>query len=335
MQSLNIVFTGQKQVETRTEPVGDLAPNEVLVQSHKSLISTGTEGICFARLFETGTHWDSWVKYPFSPGYLQIGHVVAVGSEVPDFHEGERVAARSFHRQYNRVPSLRLHHIPDAVHDEEASWFGLASIVQNGVRKVEHALGDTVVIVGAGPLGQLVTQYTRLLGAREIIVIDPGAKRVETACGHGATIGLNTTVELAARQVMDITDGNGADVVYDVTGNAAVLESALPLVRRLGKLMVLGDTGTPSKQHMTKDLVTRGLRIYSAHDTNPPPATSDYAMWSHKEMVKLFFKYVERRDMRTADLISHRFRPEKAKEAYRLLQEDRSNTLGVLFDWTI
>src|SRR5450432_1452659 len=109
MESLNIVFTGQKQVETRTEPVGELGPNEVLVQSRKTLISTGTEGICFARLFESGTHWESWVKYPFSPGYCQIGHVVAIGSEVTDFNEGERVAARSPHRQYNRVPANRLH----------------------------------------------------------------------------------------------------------------------------------------------------------------------------------------------------------------------------------
>ncbi len=334
MQSLNIVFTGQNQVETCVEPVRDPAPNEVLVQSHKTLISTGTEGICLGRMFESGTHWAAWVQYPFSPGYCQIGHVVAVGSEVTDFQEGQRVAARSHHRQYNLVPLMRLHPIPDTVPDDEAaSWFGLASIVQNGVRNVGHALGDAVAIVGAGPLGQLVTQYVRLLGAREIIVIDPAVKRVEMACAHGATIGLTTTVEQAQQQVLEATDGNGADVVYDVTGNAGVLEHALPLVRRFGKLMVLGDTGSPSQQHMTKDLVTRGIRVFGAHDTNPPPVTSDYAPWSHKQMVQLFFKYLRRGDMRTGDLITHRFDPREAPAAYRLLQEDRANTLGVLFDW--
>jgi len=335
MESLNIIFMGQNQVEVCAEAVREPGPDEVLVRSHRSLISTGTEGICLGRLFEGGTHWDNWVKYPFYTGYSVIGHVVAVGDNVTDFHEGERVAARSPHRQYNAVPVLRLHHVPDSVDSEEAAtWFGLASIVQNGVRRAEHALGDTVAIVGAGPLGQLVVQYMRLLGAREVIVIDPAAKRIEMACAHGATIGLKVPVEQARDQVLEATAGIGADVVYDVTGNAAVLEQALPLVRRFGKLVVLGDTGTPSQQRLTKDVVTRGIRLQGAHDTNPPPLTSDYAPWSHKQMVQLFFAYLARGDMRTADLITHRFDPHNAPEAYRLLREDRPGTLGVVFDWT-
>lgn len=334
MQSQNIVFTGQNQVEVRSEAVRDPAPNEVLVQSHKTLISTGTEGICFGRLFESGTHWHDWVQYPFSPGYCAIGHVVAVGSEVTGFQEGQRVASRSPHRLYNLVASQGLHPIPDDVEDEAASWFGLASIVQNGVRRVEHALGDTVVIVGCGPLGQLVTQYMRLLGAREVIVLDPAGKRVEMACTHGATIGMNTRVEEAKEQVLEATGGAGADVVYDVTGNAVVLEHALPLVRRFGKMMVLGDTGTPSRQHLTKDVVTRAIRILGAHDTNPPLVSSDHTPWSHRQMIQLFFKYLARGEMRTGDLITHRFRPNEAPDAYRLLQEERSSTLGVVFDWT-
>jgi threonine dehydrogenase-like Zn-dependent dehydrogenase len=112
-----------------------------------------------------------------------------------------------------------------------------------------------------------------------------------------------------------------------------VLEHALPLVRRFGKLVVLGDTGTPSQQRLTKDVVTRGIHIQGAHDTNPPPLSSDYAPWSHKQMVQLFFAYLARGDMRTTDMITHRFDPHNAPEAYRLLRVDRSNTLGVVFDW--
>ncbi len=334
MHSLNIVFTGEKQAETRTEPVRDPGPNEVLVRSHKTLISTGTEGICFARLFEAGTHWENWVKYPFSPGYCLIGKVEAVGGGVTDFAVGDRVASRSPHRQYNVVSTARLHHVPEAVGDEAATWFGLASIVQNGVRKAQHALGDAVVVVGCGPLGQLVVQYMRLLGARETIVVDPGAMRIEMARAHGATIAINDVVELARDQILEATDGAGADIVYDVTGNAAVLEHALPLVRRFGTMMVLGDTGSPSRQRLTKDVVTRGITIRGAHDTNPPPVASDYAPWSHKQMVQLFFRYLARGEMRTSDLITHRFDPGDAARAYGLMQEDRSSTLGVLFDWT-
>jgi threonine dehydrogenase-like Zn-dependent dehydrogenase len=227
-----------------------------------------------------------------------------------------------------------LHPVPDAVSDEEATWLGLVSIVQNGVRRAQHEMGDRVVVVGLGLLGQLVVQYTRLLGARQIIAIDPAPKRVAMAASHGATETWTTPVELAREQVLGSTGGNGADVVYDVTGNAAVLEHALPLVRRLGCLLLLGDTGTPSQQRLTRDVVPRGIRIVGAHDTNSPAVASEFARWSHREMIQLFFTYLTRGDMRVADLVTHRYTPQEAPEAYRMLRDERPEAMGVLFDWS-
>ena len=89
----------------------------------------------------------------------------------------------------------------------DAAWFGMACIAQIGVRRAQHELGDTVVLIGAGLLGQLVTQYTRLLGAREIIVIDTAEKRLELARNHGATHTLNMTVDKAKEAVLDLTEG--------------------------------------------------------------------------------------------------------------------------------
>ena len=62
--------------------------------------------------------------------------------------------------------------IPRGVTDEDATWFGLAKIAQNGVRRAEHRLGESVAVIGLGPVGQLVVQYLRLLGARHVIAID-------------------------------------------------------------------------------------------------------------------------------------------------------------------
>ncbi len=332
MQSRNIVFAGENQVEVREEPVREPGPGEALVQAHKTLISTGTEGIILSRLYESGTHWDDWVRFPFTPGYSFAGRVIAVGSDVGEVRVGDRVAARVNHREFAVVKTAQLHPIPEKVSDEEAAWLGLASIVQNGVRRAPHEMGDKVVVVGVGLLGQLVVQYVRLMGARQIIVIDPASKRVEMACAHGATDALTMPVEAAREKVLELT-GGGADVVYDATGNAAVLENALPLVRRLGCLLLLGDTGTPSRQRLTRDVVPRGLRIIGAHDNNPPAATSEHARWSHREMIQLFFTYVMRGDMRVADLVTHRYAPKDAPEAYRLLREERSEAMGVLFDW--
>src|SRR5579872_6590458 len=321
LESLNIYFTGADEVTVRRDPVPELGPNDVLVQARKTLISTGTEGICLGRLFEPGTGWDNWVKYPFSPGYSMMGEVVAVGTEVKGWLGRERVAVRAPHRQYTVMSANRLYRVPDSVSDEDAPWFGLANIVQNGVRRAEHALGEAVVVIGLGLLGQLTVQYLRLLGAREVIAVDTAEKRLTMARAHGATVTLAMGVEEAREEVLRLTDGAGADVVYDVTGNWAVFPHALRLLRTFGRLIILGDTGTPSKQVLTHDVICKGLRIIGAHDGNPPAVSTPHAFWGHPQMARLFFTYLARGDMQVADLVTHRYDPADAPEAYRMLRE--------------
>jgi 2-desacetyl-2-hydroxyethyl bacteriochlorophyllide A dehydrogenase len=334
MHSLHIVFTDRDRVEVREERAPEIAADQVLVQASKTLISTGTEGIVLGRHFDPGTHWDAWVKYPFSPGYSFAGRVVAIGSEVTNLGEGDRVAVRGPHRQHIAVPADRIYRVPDDVSDEDATWFGLANIVQNGVRRAEHRLGDDVAVIGLGLLGQLVVQYARLLGARQVIAVDLVERRLEMAQGHGATTALAMSADEARERVLDLTNNLGADLVYDVTGAAPVFPAALRLLRRFGRLVLLGDTGTPGEQRLTGDVVTKGLTIVGAHDSNPPPASSDHAYWSHQRMTDLFFTYLLRGDMRVSDLVTHRYAPREAADAYRMLREDRGSAMGVIFDWS-
>ena len=338
MYAQAIVFTGKGRVQLVDEPVSEPGPLEVLLETSKTLISTGTEMLCLDRAFAPGTHWDRWVQYPFHPGYSLAGRVVAVGSAVEGIREGDRFAVREPHRQFALMPvgtlGRDLYPIPADVSDEDATWAGLATIVQNGVRRAQHTLGDTVVVIGLGLLGQLVVQYCRILGARQIIAVDLAEGRLAMARAHGATHTLAMGIGEASGDILALTEGVGADVVYDVTGAAAVFSAALPLLRRFGKLVLLGDTGTPAEQRLTGDVVTRGLTIVGAHDTNPPQLSSDHAWWSKKRMVDLFFTYLQRGDMRVAELVTHRFAPAEADAAYRLLRNERMTAMGVVFDWT-
>jgi 2-desacetyl-2-hydroxyethyl bacteriochlorophyllide A dehydrogenase len=306
------------------------------VEARCSLISTGTEGICLGRLFEPDSHWDHWVKYPFYPGYNMAGVVREVGAGVSDWKPGDRVAARTGHRLYNitNVEGARLAKIPDAVSDETACWFGMASIAQTGVRAASHKLGDSVVIIGMGLLGQLVTQFVRLMGAREIIAIDTSEPRLQMAKAHGATQTLAMGVAEAHDAVWELTSGRGADVVYDITGHPAVFAPALGLARRFGELLLLGDAGSPSEQRLTSDVILRGVRIIGAHDGHPPVVATDDNYWSVLHMTELFFTYLQREQMRLDDLITHRYKPEQASEAYEMLMTNRSAAMGVVFDWT-
>ncbi len=340
MESLNIVFTGKNEVEVRREPVAALQSGQILVESRCTLISTGTEGIVLARKFEAGTHWDHWVKYPHAPGYNCAGRVLDVAPDVTNWKVGDRIASRSPHQQFRVLDAdpqsaiLRLAPIPAAISDEEAAWFGMACIAQVGVHTAKHELGDAVVLVGLGVLGQLVTQYVRNLGAREIIVIDTSEMRLEMARAHGATHVLKTGVEDARDRVLELTNGRGADVVYDITGFPDVFAPALGLARKFGKLVLLGDTGTPSLQHLTPDVIRRGVRVLGAHDDHAPTQESDTNRWTKRNMTDLFFTFLERGQMRVADLITHRYAPQEAPQAYQMLQTNRAAAMGIVFDWT-
>jgi 2-desacetyl-2-hydroxyethyl bacteriochlorophyllide A dehydrogenase len=333
MNSLNIYFVDKNHVECRTEPVREPEAGEVMIRARKSLISTGTELISLGGLFAPDTHWDRWIKYPHLPGYSMVGTIESLGEGVVDFQVGDRIAVSLNHRQHFVAPASLLIRVPEGVPDEDAAWFWLAMIAQNAVRRASHLLGDAVVIVGAGLLGQLVTQYVRLMGARQVIVIDPAEPRLAMAKAHGATITLAKAADAAYQEVMALTGGKGAEVVYDVTGLANVLETALKMVRNFGSLVLLGDTGDPSAQHLTGDVVTRGLRIIGAHANNPHTESNDHIYWSKRRMVELFYTYLLRGDMRVNDLITHRYAPQDAPEAYHQLQTDRSGAMGVIFDW--
>ncbi|PQV62601.1 Threonine dehydrogenase [Abditibacterium utsteinense] len=332
MQSLNIRFVGKDQVEIVEELVPDLKSDQILVRSLKSLISTGTESICLGRKFAPGTGWESWLQYPFYPGYLCAGEILEVGSEVTTLKPGDRITSRGPHRQFFTMNAANALPIPDGASIEDAAWFGLAKITQNGVRKANHVMGDAVVVIGLGLLGQLVVQYARLMGAREVIAIDTAPLRLEMARAHGATHTLQMSVADAKEQVESLTDGRLADVVYDVTGHAAVFAPALGLARRFGTLLLLGDTGTPSEQRLTSDVVGRGVKIVGAHDVDTP-WSSDCDYWTQSKMGGLFFSYLQRDQMRVSDLVTHRFSPRDAIKTYQLLEIDRASVMGVIFDW--
>jgi len=274
------------------------------------------------------------VNYPFHPGYCMAGTVVARGEAATRFQVGDRVATRGPHQSVAVVAEARSIPIPPQVADDVACWYGLATIAQNAVRRANPSLGDSVAIIGLGLIGQLLVQYVRLLGARQIFAVDTAPARLDMASRHGATHPIGRDVVEARSDVMGATADRGCDLVFDATGAPAVFPSALKLVRELGKLVLVGDSGHPSRQHLTGDLVTRGITVLGAHDGNAGLVATPHMPWSNPAMGELFLEYVRRGDMRVHDLVTHRFRPEQAAEAYRTLLENRESAVGVLFEWT-
>jgi 2-desacetyl-2-hydroxyethyl bacteriochlorophyllide A dehydrogenase len=334
VKSAYLVFPKPMQISVCEEEVAPPEPGEVLCLATRSLISTGTETHCLRGIFDPGTNWASWVQYPFRPGYSMAARVVALGKDVTGFKEGDRVAASVSHQQYFRVPAHRAYLLPEGITDEDATWFNLACTTQLAIRRAELRLGETVGIVGLGILGQFITQYAWLSGARRVIGIDRLPVRLAAAREHGATHILDMDAQDARTKVASILGGRLLDVAFDVTGHPAALAPTIQLVRRLGRVVLAGDTPTPTQQFLGPGVVSNSVAILGIHGSTYPAVASEFAPWSHREMAMLFFDYLVQGRMRMADLVTHRHSPLDAPAVYDGLLRDRSAVIGAIFDWT-
>lgn len=335
MKSIYVVFPEKEKVEVREEPITPPEPGEILCAAEKSLVSIGTESSCLRGVFEPGTNWADWVKYPFRPGYSMAARVVAVGKGVTDLKEGDRIATWVEHQQFFKIQPHQAHHVPEGLSAEESTWAILACTTQLGVRRAALQLGETAGVIGLGILGQLVTQYLAVAGARRIIAIDPVQLRLDLARAHGATHTLALDVTGARPEIEKITAGRMLDVVFDITGHPAVLAPAIQLLRRLGRVVLLGDTPTPSRQHLGPGVVSNSIAILGIHGTMSPVYASEFNPWTAQEMAVLFFDYLLQNRMRVSDLVTHRYSPLDAPQVYADIQRDPSGMLGVIFDWSL
>lgn len=334
MKSSYIVFPEPNKVSVAEEEITPPERGEILCQTERSLISIGTETYCLRGVFDPGTNWASWTQYPFRPGYSMAARVMAVGQDVQGVREGDRIVAWVEHQQYFKIQADEVFPVPDGISAEEATWATLATTTQLGVRRAQLQLGESVGVVGVGMLGQLVVQYLVASGCRRIVAMDMVQKRLDSARAHGATDTLALDVESARAEVESLTGGKMLDAVWDITGNPNVLAPATRLLRRLGRLVLLGDTPTPTQQHLGPGILSNSIAILGIHGSARPMDGSDFYPWGAREMVSLFFDYLLQKRMRVADLITHHVSPQQAPEVYGMLQRDRSAAIGVIFDWT-
>lgn len=334
MRSLDIVFPEARSVAVRESDVPEPGAGEVRCRARTSLVSTGTESFCLDGVFDPGTFWEEWVEYPFAPGYSMTSDVVDVGPGVTGLSVGDRVATSTPHSSVFLVPAADCIRVPDGVTDDQACWTSLACTTQLGVRRVGLELGESVAVVGLGALGQLVVRYLALCGARRIVAIDTTASRLDLALAGGATHTIESDAESALELVRELTEGRLLDAAFDVTGHPAVLAPTTRLVHQLGRVVLLGDTPTPSRQVLGPRIVADSVSVLGVHASSAPEIATLRDPWSEAAMADLFFHLVESGRMDVDALTTHRFAPEQAAEVYDALRRDRSGFLGVFLDWS-
>jgi L-iditol 2-dehydrogenase len=237
---------------------------EILVEV-RAATTCGTDLKIYQRGYVEGV-----IKLPTVFGHEWAGDVVEIGDGVSFFKKGMRVRGGNSspclrcymcqrgkfnlcedmmwlwgaYAEYIKVPQrvvmLNTQEIPAHVAYEEAAITEPLACVLHGVEEARIELGDTVAIIGAGPIGLLHLLTVQKMGAGKVIISDTIDERLQMAHKLGADETINAKQEDTVDKTKKLTDGYGADVVIEAIGLPATWEQALKMVRKGGTVLEFG-----------------------------------------------------------------------------------------------
>lgn len=314
--------------------IGDFRTVDVEVPVPKGkelLVKIGACGICgsdIPRIFELGT---SKQRYPLTIGHEFGGEIVAVGEEADPTLVGKRGAvfpcipcrkcppcesgnyamcedydylgSRSDggFAEYCLVPS-DWHFIESKnpnLSDEALAMVEPCTVAQHAVRKSGLTAGQSVVIFGAGPIGQMAARWAKIFGASPVVLVDVVEEKCEFARERGNTVINCMTTDVVAA-VKELNGGKLADVVIEGTGTGAALGNCIACCKTFGTVVLMGnphkDTTIKLAQHsmiLRKELRLQG--IWNSHYASTPINEWHYTV-----------KMLDAGIMQVEDLITHK-----------------------------
>ena len=326
-----VVFTKPNIVDVQEEQEPKPKSKEILVETVSTLISAGTE----LALLSGQSLFAQECGYPLYPGYSNAGIIKAVGEEVKEFAVGERIYSQLPHSSYGliEVPPINAVKIPDNVTYDEATFTTLGAVALYGIRKVKIEFGESVLVIGAGIVGQLAVQLARLSGSFLVIVADLFEKRLQLAEKGGATHLINCTSTSLVSEVKKITKGRGVNVVLDATGNPDVIPQALDSASMNGRVIILGTPYGKVTFDIFKQLDYRDISLWGCHQPNNLTQETIFYPWSKLKERQLILQLISKGYLKVDSLITHRLDVQKAPVGYHELIKSKEDTVGVVLLW--
>jgi L-iditol 2-dehydrogenase len=280
-------LTDYKRLEMVDLPIPDPGDDEVL-------IAVRACGICGSDVHGYDGSTGRRIP-PLVMGHEAAGTVAAVGKSVKAFREGDRVTFDStvycglcffcergernlcdarevvgvstaqFRRmgafaEYIVVPERIVHRLPDEMPFAHAALIEAVSVAVHAVSLSRIQLNDTVVIVGAGMIGLLTLQAALRAGAGTAIVLDLDDTRLALAQKMGATRVFNANKEGLVAEILELTQGRGADVALECVGTGPAVALAIESVRKGATVTLVGNVA-PMIELGLQSIVTRQLRL--------------------------------------------------------------------------
>ena len=322
-----IVFKKPGQVAIEEFSLRKPKAGEVTIETVCTLISPGTETAFLLALPNTSK------KFPMYPGYSNAGVIAFTGSKSSRLMVGDRVVSRGSHASHVTVDEMNVLRIPEGLSFEEASFFALGSISLQAVRKAHIEIGESVVVLGQGLVGNLALQLARLSGGMPLIGVDMFDYRLKISKSCGADYALNPNKVDLNKEIMGITDGKGADVVIEATGNPKAISTALKLAGRCGRVILLGSTRGTSEVNFYSEVHRKGVIIIGAHESIRPRYESTYGWWTQRDDSLLVLNLLSKGLLKVKELITAKMSYEEAAKAYDRLINSKEDTLGIILQW--
>jgi NADPH:quinone reductase len=293
-------------------PIPEIGPADVLIK-------VGAASVNFPDVLMLTADYQHKPELPFIPGMEGAGTVSAVGAEVKNWKAGDRVifgVRPGAFAEYVKVPaSGNLMRLPAGWSDAEGSAFrvGATTAYHSLVHRAALKPSEVLLVHGAsGGVGMAAVQLGKHLGAR-VIATGSDDARLAVVREQGADLAVNLTSADFVSVVKGMTDGRGADVIYDPVGGE-VLEKSLRAAAYGARLLVVGFTSGGPTRIMSNHVLIKGLSILGvrAGETARRSGSAfakDYAV----ELPRLAGLGVMRPH------ISHRFPMERAADAFRVL----------------
>ncbi len=362
IQNVRSGATGVKEI-----PAPLAAPGHVLMATVASAISAGTERYVvdlarksligkarqrpadvkrvFQKLRQEGilttlTQISAKLDDPMPLGYSAAGTVLECGTGVQEFKPGDRIAVAAPHSTISVVGRNLCALMPENVTFEQAAYTSIAAIGLQGVRLAQVGLGESVLVVGLGLIGQICVCLLKAQGCRVFGVdIDPGKLELALTLGADAV-----ATGSPLQTVKDFSGAFGVDAVMltAATESNEPIEFASEVCRTKGRIVLVGVVGLqiPRPPFFKKELEFtvssslgpgRGDPIYEEKGVDYPVG---YARWTAQRNMQACLDLMSRGKLPVERLTSHRFPIDRAPEAYDLITTRREPFLGLLLEYS-
>lgn len=313
------------------------------VTSDSALLRVESVALCGSDL-RILRHGNPRVKLPAIIGHEISGTIVKTGSAVSKFKEGEKVAIGADvpcgickwcrngmgnnckinyavgyqipggFAQYMLLPPLLLKEGPvtplhNSLSFDEAALAEPLACAINGLEIVNMCLGKTVVIIGLGPIGCMMIDLARAMGAVKVIAVQRSRMRMEIAKTYGANVYIASEEEDVVKRCLEETEGEGPDIVLTTCGSVESHEQAIQMVAHRGYVNLFGGLGKDARplSVLSNTIHYKECFVTGSHGSVP----------RHHELA---VRLLERGRVRVKPLVTHSFPLDRIHEAFEVME---------------